>query len=405
MLVSNKRYLSKLLNAVLILFIVLSSCFTFCNTVKAEQEAEINREIIIDEQADSEEVETIQEQLQKHSSEDILKIFEGYDPQSFIKDTAKGNFKFDIKGIFNRVFMFLFKEIYQNIHVLVKLIVLVILCALLKNLQTSFLSESVGELAFYACYIVIVSVMFVSFNSVFKLGFRIIDSMVNFMHATIPVMITLLVSGGNITSGGIFQPVLIMVVEVSATIIKNVFLPVIFLSALLSIADNISDKIQLSKLANLLRQSALWALGFILTVFIAVLTIQGSLGAVVDGVTGKTAKFAINFIPVVGGYLADAADTVVGCTLLIKNAAGLAVMVGVIAICLVPMLKILALIALFKIACVLVEPISEKRITNCINEVANSLTFVLGIVASVTFMFLISITAIISASNLSTMVR
>lgn len=405
MLVSNKRYLSKLLNAVLILFIVLSSCFTFCNTVKAEQEAEINREIIIDEQADSEEVETIQEQLQKHSSEDILKIFEGYDPQSFIKDTAKGNFKFNIKGIFNRVFMFLFKEIYQNIHVLVKLIVLVILCALLKNLQTSFLSESVGELAFYACYIVIVSVMFVSFNSVFKLGFRIIDSMVNFMHATIPVMITLLVSGGNVTSGGIFQPVLIMVVEVSATIIKNVFLPVIFLSALLSIADNISDKIQLSKLANLLRQSALWALGFILTVFIAVLTIQGSLGAVVDGVTGKTAKFAINFIPVVGGYLADAADTVVGCTLLIKNAAGLAVMIGVIAICLVPMLKILALIALFKIACVLVEPISEKRITNCINEVANSLTFVLGIVASVTFMFLISITAIISASNLSTMIR
>jgi len=45
------------------------------------------------------------------------------------------------------------------------------------------------------------------------------------------------------------------------------------------------------------------------------------LGAVVDGVTSKTAKFAIGaFIPVAGKYLADAADAVIGCTLLIKNA-------------------------------------------------------------------------------------
>jgi stage III sporulation protein AE len=80
-------------------------------------------------------------------------------------------------------------------------------------------------------------------------------------------------------------------------------------------------------------------------------------------------------------------------------------MIGIISICIVPLLKIFALILLYKLVCVLVEPISEKRITNCINEVAKSMTFILGITASVVFMFLISVTAIISSANISAMIR
>ena len=60
-----------------------------------------------------------------------------------------------------------------------------------------------------------------------------------------------------------------------------------------------------------------------MTLFIAIVTLQGAIGAVVDGVTSKTAKFAIGvFIPVAGKYLADAADAVIGCTLLIKMLLG-----------------------------------------------------------------------------------
>ncbi len=365
-----------------------------------------NNELIIDEQMNSGEVKKIENQLKKYSQQGASELIIEYDPQKLIKDITKGNFGFSLKGILWRTVRFLFEEIYININILIKLMVLVVLCAILRNLQSSFLSESVGELAFYACYVVLVSVIMLSFSTSIGLARDIIDSMVSFMQATVPVLITLLVSGGNITSAGIFQPVLIMIVEVAATIIKNVFIPLIFLATVLSIVNNISDKLQISKLAGFLKQIGGWALGIILTVFIAVISIQGSLGAVVDGVASKTAKFAIStFIPVAGKILADAADAVVGCSLLIKNAAGVAVMIGIIAMCLVPLLKMLALIALYRITCVLIEPVSEKRITNCINDIADSMTFLIGIVASVAFMFLISITAIISAGNISAMIR
>jgi stage III sporulation protein AE len=300
----------------------------------------------------------------------------------------------------------LLKEVYLNIHLLVKLTILIVLCALLKNLQTSFLSESVGELAFYTCYIVIVSILLVSFHTALSLGISIIDTLVGFMHATIPVLITLLVSGGNLTSAGIMQPILVMIVEITATIMKNFFLPMIFLSTILSVVDNMSEKVQISRLTSFLKQLSTWGMGTVLTVFIGFVSIQGSMGAVIDGVTTKTAKFAITtFIPVAGKILSDAAETVVGCTLVIKNAAGIGVMIGIIAICVIPILKIAALVILYRVTCILVEPIAEKRIVSCINEMAGSMTYILGLTAAVSFMFMLTVTLVIKASNVTVMIR
>jgi stage III sporulation protein AE len=392
-----------LLCLTVLLVLVFGSAQAWC---AGDEDQENISADIIRQQADSDGIRQIEDQLRKHSGKEAADLLEGYDPRNLITDAASGRLEFNVRGIASNVLNFLLKEIYQNIGLLIKIVVLVILCALLKNLQTSFMSESVGEVAFFVCYIVIVSVLLVSFSTAMTMGMEIIDGMVGFMYATVPVLITLLVTGGNITSGGIFQPVMLMVVEVSATVIKSLFMPLIFLSTILSIINNISDKIQLSRLTALIRQITGWALGAILTVFIAVVSLQGSMGAVVDGVTSKAAKFAISaFIPVVGKTLSDAADTVVGCTLLIKNAAGLAVMIGVIVICIVPLLKILALVALYKAASALLEPISEKRITSCINEIAGSMIYIFSLSASVAFMFLISVTALISAGNMSAMIR
>lgn len=361
---------------------------------------------IINEQLKANDDTAISKSIRKYYNSEAKELFPDFEPEKIIASAAKGDFKLSVPSMINRVVKYLLQEIFMNVDILIKLIVLAVICAILKNLQNSFLSESVGELAFFVCYIVVVSVLMVSFSYAMKMCMSIIDSMVSFMHAIIPLLITLLVSAGNISSAGVFQPILIMLVEIGATVIKNFFIPLIFLVTVLNIVNNISDKVQLTKLSGFLKQVCTWGLGFILTVFIAVVSIQGSMGAVVDGVTSKTAKFALGtFVPVVGKYLADAADTVVGCTLVIKNASGLIAMIGIIIICLAPLLKILALVVLYKLASAFVEPISDKKITNCLNDMAGSLTYILGVTAAVAVMFLIAITVVISTSNLSAMIR
>jgi stage III sporulation protein AE len=402
-----KIYGRKILKTIYMLLLsitfVLSVLLTVTLPAHAQEEPDEVR--IIDEGLQSSEIKSLSEQLQKYTTGGSEEIIEGYDPSTLIKDLGKGSFNLNMKGVLAKAGGFLFKEIYLNLHIMIKLVVLAILCAVLKQLRSSFLSESVGELAFFACYIVLVSILVVGFHQAASLGVNVIENIVAFMYSTLPVLITLLVSGGNIVSGTVFQPVLIMAAEVSAGILKNVFIPLIFFSAVLSILNNITDRFNISKLAELLKKVTTWGLGLMLTVFVAFVTIQGSIGAVTDGVSGKSLKFTLGLLPVVGGYLADAADTVLGCALLIKNAAGFGIMIGIIVICLVPIMKILSLIALYRITCAVIEPVSEERVIKCINEVAGTLTYILAVVTSVVFMFLISVTAIIGASNISTMIR
>jgi stage III sporulation protein AE len=363
-------------------------------------------EELIKSQMESSGIGAIEEQMEKYSNEDINEIIKDYNPERIIESAVSGRLEFNFKSIANNIFRYLFKEIYVNVGILVKLMVLIIMCAILKNLQDSFMREGIGEVAFYVCYIVIVSILLVSFNTSVSMAKSIIDQMVGFMFATLPAIVTLLAAGGNYTAGVVFQPMMLAVVEVSAVLLKDVFIPLIFFSTILSVVNNISNRIQISRLTNLIRQVAMWALGIILAVFIGTVTVQGSLGAVIDGVTSKTAKFAITaFIPVVGKTLSDAADTVIGCTLLIKNAAGLGVMIGVLAICLVPLIKILAVIIMYKGLSALAEPVSDKRITRCISDIAGAMLHILGVVATVAFMFLITTTALVSAGNISAMIR
>lgn len=370
-----------------------------------EEKGQIQEEIIKN-QLQSPEIRALKDYFNEYIAGNAGKILDDFTADEIMDDAIKGNLSLNIMKIFKKLVNNFVQEIYVNIHILLELIVLVIICALLNNLQNSFSKEGTGEIAFFVCYIILVSILIIGFKEAASFGIKAIDQMTGFMNASIPVIISLLVSSGNITSGGVFKPVLIMIVGVAATVIKNVFVPLIFLSTSLSIVNNISDRLHLGKLADLVKKTGLIIIGSTMTLFIGILAIQGPIGAVVDGVTNKTLKFALGtFIPVVGGYLADAADTVIACTLLIKNAAGIVVMIGVISICIVPILKMSALVLLYKITCAITEPISEKRITVCINDIANSVACILGAVAIVTLMFVISITLIISAGNITAMFR
>ncbi len=333
------------------------------------------------------------------------KIIPELDTNKLISEISSGNLNFDTKGILGRAAGYFLKEINSNIIVIIKVVIIGILCGLLKNLQDNFEGET-SEIAFYACYLLMVSLIIVGFKDAIAVGQQAIYDMVGFMQALIPVLISLLVSTGNITSSAALYPVITMVVEVSGTILGAVMIPVVFLVAVLSIVGNISNKVPLSKLAGFIRTVSVWVMGVILTVFVAVVTIEANLGAAIDGVTGKTAKFAFSkSVPVVGQILSDAVETVLGCSLLIKNSVGIIGLLIVLSIVLVPLIKILALILIYKFAAVLVEPIADSRITSCLNDIGGTLTLLFSVVVSVGFMFIVAITMLVKTGTISTMIR
>lgn len=385
---------------IMIIFAILLSS----TTVYAEESGLLPENIIMEQinKLDTGDLQQIMDTINRDLDEYLPKI----NLKDFILKLIKGEAVLSFNELVQAALRYLFREVIANWKLLGQIIVLSSIYAILSNLQTAFEGNIVGRLASNVCYLVIITLTIKSFLIAINIGRETIDLMVTFMQALLPLLLALLLAMGGVTSSAFFHPVLLGAIGFIGTVVKTVVLPLIFFSAVLSIVNNFSSKIQISKLAGLLKQVAAMILGFILTAFVGIISIQGITAASVDGVTIRTAKFAVDkFIPIVGGFLSDAMDTVIGCSLLLKNAIGAIGLITVFLICLVPMVKILALIVIYKLCAAVIEPIAQSQLVDCLNQMSNALVLLFATVSSIAIMFFITITIIVGTGNLTLMMR
>jgi len=337
---------------------------------------------------------------------DIKSAVPGLSFKDMFFKIIRGDVSWKPAEVFNNLLKYLFKEVAANTSLLSKLIVLTMICAVLHNLTSAFDRGTTGQLSYLVIYLVLATIAIGSFALAINTGRELVDQMVSFMQAIMPLLLTLLVAMGGVASAAIFHPVILISLTIIGTLTKNVVLPLIFFSAVLGIADNLSANFKVSRLAGLLKTVAMGLLGIFSTIFLGILAIQGVAGAVGDGVTLRTAKFAINaFIPVVGGMFSDALESVISSSLLIKNAAGIAGMISILLIMGLPMLKIISLSFIYKLAGALVQPVAEGQVVDCLNEMGSSLILVFAAVGVVGLLFFFSITVLIGVGNMTVMLR
>ncbi len=367
---------------------------------------EEEKDLLIEEQYNSMNLSNIERAADQVMDREIQDIFPAFDLDRMTKEITSGKFQWDLQSIFKRIFMFFTKEIYANMKIMLQVIVLSIVLGILTNLQSSFGKKGINEIAFFACYILLVGILIKSFIYAADLGHNVIERMVVFMQSMIPSLVTLLVSTGNISSASIFQPTILFSVQIIAAVVKSFLIPLTFFITALSMVNNLSDKFQVTQLISFLKQLGKWTLGLLLTSFIGVITVQGLTASVIDGVGNKTMKFAVgNFVPIVGGILSDAVDTVIGCSLILKNAVGITGLAIIILICAVPIIKNGAFIILYRVAGAVIEPVSDSRIVKCVSQLADSLTSIFSMIFTTAVMFILSLTIVVAAGNISVMIR
>jgi len=333
-------------------------------------------------------------------------IFPYVDIKTYIQGVISGKQPFNIKELLENLLKLFFKELYSSVRLLTQLLILAVIGGILMNLHGSFENENISEIAFLAVYIVFIVIAVKSFTEALGIGKEAIDSMVDFMQSMLPVLITLLVSVGAFTSAAFFHPIVIVTVEFIAHLMRDFILPVILLMTAVKIVGNISEKFSLNKMGDFFKTLSTASISILLSIFLGVITIQGLSSSMADGVISRTAKYTVGaFLPVVGGLLSDSVDAVIGASLLIKGAVGTYGLITIVLISAVPLIKLFSLIIIYRFAAAVIEPISDKRIVNCLSEVATSLTYVFGVLASVTVMMFFTITAIIGTANITTMLR
>ncbi|WP_409289206.1 stage III sporulation protein AE [Peribacillus sp. SCS-37] len=349
-------------------------------------------------------VDSLREYWEKVSTE-----YGGFLPESqkgSFMDFIRGEKKFSISEWAKGLGKFVFHELLVNGRLLGTLVILTVLSMFLQSLQSAFEKSSVSKVAYAIVFMVLIILALNSFHVAIQYTKDTIELMISFLMALIPLLLALIAASGGAVSAAFFHPVLVFLMNTSGLLMQHVVLPLLMLSAILSIVSTLSEQYKVTQLANLLRNGSIWLIGTFMTIFLGVISVQGASTAVADGLTLRTAKFiAGNFIPVVGRMFSDATDTVMSASVLLKNTVGLAGVVILLLICVFPALKILVVAFVYKLSAAILQPLGGGPVISCLSVISKSMIYIFAALAIVSIMFFLSITVIIAAGNVTLMVR
>ncbi|AAK80048.1 stage III sporulation protein AE [Clostridium acetobutylicum] len=330
---------------------------------------------------------------------DVLKDLNIKDYVEYYMKNGKGNTS--VSKFSRAVFSYFMQDITSCLKLVSTLVFICIVCALLTNLQKAFSSEKLTQIAYFSCYAIIIIIIAKNFKICVSTAQGAMKDISNMMGAVVPILLTLLISSGSLVESTVFDPVILFSINFTEKVFTDILIPLILLSFVLEFVNNLSEDYKISNLSKLLKRSVIWIQGIIMTVFIGIITIRGINAKAIDNVTAKTAKFAVdNFVPIVGKCLSDAISTVAGYSILLKNAIGTVGLIVLIVMIIFPVIKIFLLAFVHKIVAAFVEPISDKRIVNCLNSVGDCLILIGSCLIGVAVMFFIMIAIIIAAGKI-----
>lgn len=307
--------------------------------------------------------------------------------------------------LFGMLLRIAFKELAGQSTLLIRVLVLSLLCVLLQHLHEA-MDGKVASVAYLICWLVIMGFALQSFGLALSVTKTALLTMVNFVQALYPLLLTILLGIGNVSSAALFSPMLLAVLTGITTLIANLAVPLVFFSGVLILADNLSDTIKVSRLAHLLRDVGAGVMGVLFMVFVGFNIAQSTLGAVADGVAFRAGKFAVKaFLPVVGSLLSDGFETIAGCSALISNSLGFIGTVGVLLYCALPAVKLICMLVIYRVAAAVVQPLGGGRIAAALNDIAGVFTYFFGALALVGVLLFMIITVVVSTGNSALMLR
>ena len=331
-------------------------------------------------------------------------FFKDMDLSDIFTQAVQG--KVNNQTIYKKIIKILGNEVNSNIKILISILVIIVIHGILKSITDSLENSNVSQIIYFVQYILIVTLIMSNFTEIIKLIKETANNLVGFINLLMPLLLTLMVYTGNITTSTVLEPILLFISNFIGNIIVNVLIPIVLIIVVFSIISKISDRVQVEKISKFLKSGVVWFLGVVLTIFVGVVSLEGTLSSSVDGITAKTAKAAVSsVIPVIGKVLGDVVDSVLGCGVILKNAVGVVGVIVIIGICILPVLKIATLSIMYSLASAVVQPVADDKIVKLLDEMSGVFKLLLAILCSLSVILIIGVTLVIKISNSGMMYR
>ena len=289
-------------------------------------------------------------------------------------------------------------EFRYNRHNLVYVLLVALIAAVFTNFSGAFQNRQISDISFYVLYMLLITLCLTAFRTAMSGMEERLGSLVEFMRVLCPsYFLAVAFASGSVTALFFYNVILFLIYVVELLIVRFL-LPVVNIYIMVRVMGNLTGEDFLSEFAELLRKLVSWVLKTLLACVIGINVVQGLLAPAIDTLKRSALTRTAEALPWVGNVMGGVTEVVLGTAVLIKNGIGMAGAVIAVAVCAVPLIQMLIMAFMYKLASALVQPVSDKRITGCISGISEGYEMLVQILFSVGVLFLLTI-AVVAAST------
>lgn len=232
-----------------------------------------------------------------------------------------------------------------------------------------------------------------SVRTMMGLGQETVEELNTFSKALLPTLSAAVAASGGILSASVRQVATVFFVDLLLSLIRGLLLPLVYFYVAAAAADAMLPGRHLAGISTAIRKGTVWLLTGALALFTLYLTVSGAAAGSADTVTARLARGAVGVLPVVGSILADAADTVLAGAGAVRNTVGVAGLLAVLAVCLLPLVRLGTQYLVYKAAAFLAGVLGAERLTGLIDALGGAFGLIFGMTGACGLLLLISISS------------
>ncbi len=224
---------------------------------------------------------------------------------------------------FHSIWQLVLEKLKQPMTTFCAVLGTVLLCALLDCLKTSLWEGNLSSVFSAVAAVCTSAAIAVPIINCITTTAGAIRDCSNFILAFVPVFSSVVTAAGQPVTATTYTVFLFGACQVVSQVVSGTLVPLMGIYLALCIVGSLTPGIDVVSVAKVIKSTVCWSLGFLLTIFVGLLSLQTVVASGSDTVVAKTAKFLIgSFVPVVGSALSDAFVATQGYMKLLKATVG-----------------------------------------------------------------------------------
>lgn len=300
------------------------------------------------------------------------------DPQSF----AEG-----VWFIIKQAIKDIIPEIYETAGICFSILAILLLISIVDSF-----SGECSKVLHLAATVLIGLLLINPSSALIRLGVQTIQEMSDYGNLLIPVLTGALAAQGGVTSSAALYTITVFFGTFFTTLITKLAIPMLYVYFCLCLVNGAVGDSMIKNLEDFMKWSITWCMKILLYIFTGFIGITGVVSGTADASAVKAMKLTISgMVPVVGGIISDASETILVSAGVMKSAAGVYGLLAVIAVFIGPFLKIGVQYIMLKLLAAFSSVFSSKRELDLLKDFSGGMGMLLAMTGSICLFLLIAV--------------